>query len=129
MQIENLTLDAAVFVLPLFLAIVALSWVMTGWLDRRRMQGYVASLGGEVLDVRWSPFGPGWFGEKSDRIYFVRYVDRESAEHEAYCKTGFWTGVYFTQDRITRVGREPATTMEQLEAENRRLREELARRK
>ena len=52
--------------------------------------------------VYWAPFGPGWFGEKSDRIYAVRYLDAEGNEHEAHAKTSLWTGVYFTEDEVVR---------------------------
>jgi hypothetical protein len=73
------------------------------------------------------PFGPGWFGEKSDRIYAVRYLDKDGNEHEARCKTSMWTGVYFTQDEIVRHAKRPSDKQESLEEENRRLRDELER--
>ncbi|AWM42377.1 hypothetical protein C1280_24910 [Gemmata obscuriglobus] len=101
-----------------------------GGMDHDRIRQYVEERGGKVLDSSWSPFGPGWFGEKSDRIYGVRYLDRDGNEHEAHCKTSMWTGVYFTEDRIVRYAERPAPatdTMTSLEAENRRLREELER--
>ena len=87
--------------------------------------------GGTVLYSNWSPFGRGWFGEQSDRIYGVRYLDKDGNEHEAHCKTSMWTGVYSTEDRIVRYAERstPASnrTASTLEAENRRLRRELER--
>ncbi len=110
-------------------ALVVVFRVLLGSVDKDRVRHYVESRGGRFLEARWNPFGPGWFGEKSDRIYQVRYVDQHGNEHHAHCKTSMWTGVYFTQDEIvsspqpTQLAHEP----ESLEEENRRLREELAR--
>jgi len=96
-----------------------------GGLDHDRVRRYVEERGGQVLESMWSPFGPGWFSESKDRIYGVRYVDADGNEHEAYCKTSLWGGVYFTEDRIVRPARQSGPEQESLEAENRRLRQEL----
>ena len=101
-------------------------------MDRRRVREYIESHGGRLLEARWRPFGLGWFGEKSDRIYEVRYLDNNGNEHEAHCKTSLWTGVYLTEDTIVRRAKPPVETVEKtesLEEENRRLREELERMK
>jgi hypothetical protein len=117
------------FVILIVIGIVAVILIRlaAGGLDRDRVREYVASRGGKVLEANWDPFGPGWFGEKSDRIYEVRYVDRDGNEHHAHCKTSMWTGVYFTEDTIVKYahGHPPAASA--LEEENRRLREELER--
>src|SRR3954452_2246110 len=100
-------------------------------MDHDRIKQYVEERGGKVLDSHWSPLGPGWFGEKSDRIYGVRYLDKDGNEHEAHCKTSMWTGVYFTEDRIVKSAERPApptaATESALEVENRQLREEIER--
>jgi hypothetical protein len=61
----------------------------------------------------------------------VRYADRDGNERTAICKTGMFTGVYFTDDQIVRYGGPPElpaqSRMAELEEENRRLREELER--
>lgn len=112
--------------------------LLAGGLDHDRVKRYVEQGGGELIQANWAPFGPGWFGEKSDRIYEVRYIDRDGNERLAHCKTSMLSGVYFTQDRIVRHAERdeqakleaPAsrsTRNESLEAENRRLREELER--
>jgi hypothetical protein len=101
--------------------------IAAAFMDHARIENYIRSLGGKVITIRWSPFGPGWFGEKSDRIYRVRYVDRDGDEHEAYCKTSMWSGVYMTQDYVVGAGDRPLTKMELLELENQHLREELER--
>jgi hypothetical protein len=106
--------------------------MFAGSMDHERIKDYIRENGGRVLDVRWTPFGPGWFGEKSDRIYSVRYLDREGNEHEAHAKTSLLTGVYLTNDQIVR-SVQPAPTSQTtpeaaaLAAENQRLRQELAR--
>ena len=117
--------------IPLVLLVIVGIRLAAGALDRKRLVEYVESRGGRLIDTTWEPFGPGWFGEKSDRIYSVHYRDRDGNEHRAHCKTSMWTGVYFTQDSIVkRGGRDEtdaprAAPRESLEEENRRLREEL----
>lgn len=69
-------------------------------MDRERVREYVTRTGGELLETHWAPFGPGWFGEKSDRIYSVRFRDRSGCIHEAHVKTSLMTGVYMTNDTI-----------------------------
>jgi hypothetical protein len=97
--------------------------VLAGSLDQDRVQQYVESRGGKLLTARWAPLGPGWLGEKSDRIYQVRYVDAQGNEHEAHCKTSLWTGVYFTQDSIVKPAG-PQRDVAALEEENERPRRE-----
>ena len=69
--------------------------------DRERIEQYVAERGGSVSDITWQPFGRGWFGHTGDRIYEVQYTDRDRASHSASCKTGLFSGVYFTDDHTT----------------------------
>lgn len=109
--------------------------LVAGLLDKWRIRNYVTTAGGTVLSCRWSPFGPGWLGEKHDRIYSVGYLDNAGSEHRAYCKTSMFTGVYFSQDR--RIGDQPMlmvgdqsiaalqAEIERLRAENGMLRQKL----
>ena len=97
--------------------------LLAGAVDKGRIRSYVAERGGTVIDIQWSPFGKGWFGEKSDRIYEVQYKDAEGALHLATCKTSLWTGVYWTEDMPVR----PASFRKSPSDENARLREENAR--
>jgi len=53
-----------------------------------------------VISIRWAPFGYGWFGEKDAFIFKVRYEDLEGNIHTAYCKSGIFSGVYFSKDEI-----------------------------
>jgi hypothetical protein len=120
-------MEAGIFIVLAIVAVVVIR-LLAGGLDHDRVRQYVESRGGRVIDAHWAPFGPGWFGEKSDRIYEVRYLDEEGNEHQAHCKTSMLTGVYFTEDRIVRhAGRPAERSTLSLEEENRRLREELGR--
>jgi hypothetical protein len=111
--------------------------IVAGMLDHWRIGNYIRARHGELRSCRWWPFGPGWLGEKRDRIYSVTFIDGAGAEHRAYCKTSLLTGVYFTQDRISRFSEESrpdsyASLNEEvlrLRAENQGLREEIARQK
>jgi hypothetical protein len=118
-------------IIPLVLAVILLIRIFADRMDRARIADYVRRQGGQVRDVRWSPFGRGWFGEKSDRIYEVAYTDREGGSHHATCKTSLFTGVYWTEDKVIGGGAAPtppADEAERLRAENARLRDELDRR-
>src|SRR5262245_16274548 len=115
-------------VIVLFIVVAIVIRLLAGGMDHDRVRQYVESNGGKIIDAHWAPFGPGWFGEKSDRIYEVRYLDADGNEHHAHCKTSMWTGVYFTQDMI--VSRAKAASGQKalsLEEENRLLRQELER--
>lgn len=121
-------MEGAIFLVLAVIVIALVIRLAAGGLDHDRIRQYIESRGGKVLDSHWAPLGPGWFGEKSDRIYEVRYLDRDGNEHRAHCKTSMWTGVYLTEDRIVRYAEPPPDPeVESLEEENRRLREELER--
>ncbi|HEY7309199.1 MAG TPA: hypothetical protein VH643_07585 [Gemmataceae bacterium] len=117
------------FIVLIILGILAVLVIrlLAGGMDRDRVRDYVEARGGKLLETNWDPFGPGWFGEKSDRIYEVRYRDKDGNVHRSHCKTSMWTGVYFTEDTIVSYGQQPLPTASSLEEENRRLREELER--
>ncbi len=76
-------------------------WAFTMGLDKDRIKDYVHERGGRIISISWAPFGRGWFGEKEERIYEVVYYDQAGNQHFATCKTSLWTGVYWTEDRIT----------------------------
>ena len=118
-----------VLIIPVAILVAILFRVGAGSMDNDRLREYVESRGGRIIASNWAPFGPGWFGEKSDRIYQVRYIDRDGNEHDAYAKTSMWTGVYFTEDRIVKYAKQPIDVdeVETLEKENARLRAELDR--
>jgi hypothetical protein len=125
---------APVFLIFALLGLGLFVRLLAGGADNGRIENYVRERGGRLISCNWAPFGKGWFGEKSDRIYSIRYRDADGHEHEASCKTSMFSGVYFTEDRIiSHAPARPPTTqsisrVEMLEEENRRLREELSRR-
>lgn len=79
--------------------IVAIRLVL-GSADRYRVEEYIQNRGGRVIETHWNPLGPGWFGSQHERIYDVRYEDRDGRMHDAVCKTSMLAGVYFTEDRV-----------------------------
>lgn len=117
--------------IPIAIIFAVMIRLAAGGMDHDRIKSYIEDRGGKVIDSHWAPFGPGWFGEKSDRIYSVRYLDRDGNEHEAHCKTSMWTGVYLTEDRIVRYAERTLPHADErerdLEEENQRLREEVSR--
>lgn len=76
-------------------------WLLASSTDRNRIAKYIEGRGGRIVSIAYAPFGRGWFGEKNDRIYEVVYYDHEGNQHFASCKTAAWSGVYWTEDRIT----------------------------
>jgi hypothetical protein len=135
------------------LGIVIAVWVGSMSMDKSRITAYVEERGGRIISISWAPFGRGWFGEKNDRIYEVVYYDRDGNQHWATCKTSLFSGVYWTEDRVTHhksgwydsvaPGNEPgkplirqipgdgkddqAEEVRRLREENARLREQLGR--
>ena len=120
-------MDGFILVIVLFAGLAIVIRLMAGSMDGDRVKEYIASRGGKVLQSDWAPFGRGWFGEKNDRIYEVRYVDADGNVHEATCKTSMFSGVYFTEDRIVQTAESSASDIHMLQEENRRLKERLAR--
>lgn len=86
----------------LIILIAIVLQLVAGNRDRNRIRRYIEEGGGRVIKTSWSPFHPGCFSESRDPIYRVRYFDKDDVEHEAYCQTSWWVGVYFTDDRIVR---------------------------
>lgn len=80
----------------IFIAIVVsiIIRLFAGGMDSDRVGEYIRSQGGELLDSKWSPFGRGWFGEKNDRIYEVRYRDQLGNVHEATVKTSLLLSLF-----------------------------------
>src|SRR5688572_3912556 len=76
-------------------------WLLSMSMDRRRIEDYVRRRKGRVISIAWAPFGRGWFGERNDRIYEVIYYDAAGKQHFATCKTSMFSGVYWTEDRVS----------------------------
>ncbi|MCA8977229.1 MAG: hypothetical protein KDC98_21080 [Planctomycetes bacterium] len=101
--------------------------LLAGALDGRRIRHYLTRRGARLTGKRWTPFGKGWFGGGSERIYAIEYEDRAGCRHAATVKTSMITGVFLTEDRVVEVatsGAVPGSELERLRAENERLRAE-----
>ncbi|MCA9199222.1 MAG: hypothetical protein KDA87_16870 [Planctomycetales bacterium] len=112
----------------IFLALIVTALLIrlfAGEMDADRIDQYVRQRGGKLLHKRWAPFGKGWFGEKKDRIYEIRYRDKDGNIREATVKTSMLAGVYFTQDRIIRQA-VPLESPGRSADENERLRKRIA---
>jgi len=96
--------------------------------DRGRIRAYVADRGGRAEEIRWDPFGYGWFGDQN-RIYRVTYVNRKGNRHVATCKTSVLAGVYWAEDAKVSGDSPPAAprdTAQDFDEEICRLKEENA---
>ena len=114
---------APIFFLFIIVAIVGL--MISRVMDSDRVKTHLEQRGGKLLEKRWNPFGRGWYGD-NNRIYQVRYRDRDGNEHQAACKTSLFSGVYWTDDEIVQYAKRPERTIP-LEEENARLRREIQR--
>lgn len=115
--------SGAVFVVFIIIAVVG--WMISRVMDSDRVESYLGERGGQLLEKRWSPFGRGWYGD-TNRVYEVRYLDRDGNEHQATCKTSLFSGVYWTDDEIVKYAKRPDAARP-LEEENARLRQEIQR--
>lgn len=119
----------------IFLFLIVLIIVLrlvAGSLDRDRIENEIKLQGGKVISAGWSPFGKGWAGDKSDRIYTVIYLDKDGHTHEAFVKTSMWSGVYFSDDKIIEyadrsdlIVESPEEEHDHLKLENDRLKKEI----
>jgi hypothetical protein len=69
-------------------------------IDRRdceRIIGYFKNYGGRLLYIKYAPFGPGWRGSNAS-LYRVDFIDKYGVEQSRFCKTGPFSGVYFTEE-------------------------------
>lgn len=95
---QTTALIVTAMVLALMLSLVCR--LITFKIDRHRIRGYLRKRGSELHRARWSPFGPGWFGERNARIYKIQYTDSEERLHFAFAKTSLFSGVYLTRDTV-----------------------------
>lgn len=108
--------------------------LLAGGMDKDRIEDYVRSRGGKVLEKSWAPFGKGWFGERSDRIYEIAYEDQHGNQRRATVKTSMFSGVYLTDDHIVRrvanaaSDADDGSELQRLRDENARLKAEITRR-
>jgi hypothetical protein len=113
-------MEAAPFILCIILLAIIIR-VIAGGFDGERVEQYIRSIGGELMDKSWDPFGPGWWGERNARIYQIIYRDREGCVRRAHVKTSLFSGVYLTNDVIIEDAPSPS-----IEEEKKQLRRRLA---
>jgi len=111
----------------LMICLVLVIRLVAGSMDHDRVDEYIASRGGRVIEKNWNPFGKGWFGSEHERIYELKYEDKDGNIHQATCKTSALAGVYFTEDIITKhMSKTESLDREtQLELENQKLKQEI----
>ena len=66
--------------------------------DKQNIRVTAEAKGWRNITILWAPFAPGWFFEKGERHYTVRYSDKDDRWHEIYCKTSVLTGVYWRDE-------------------------------
>ena len=120
-----------ILLVVVFVAVAIFFRLAAGSMDKDRIEQYLRARGCKPLEISWDPFGKGFWGEKNDRIYSVRYLDADGTMRSAWCKTNFWGGVYLSDKNPTppRSARKLPDNLAvlQLEQENEKLREELER--
>lgn len=117
-----------VFVIIPMILLVLVIRLLAGACDGGRVEAYVREQGWDLVEKRWDPFGPGWFGEKNARIYQIVYRDQQGSLHRAHVKTSMLSGVYLTEDRTMKEPLSPVVhrNSDSLEAENEKLRRRIA---
>ncbi len=78
-----------------FLGIALVGRLIADRMDRQRIRDNLSERGCETIEIHWNPFGPGWLGDKSDRIYEVIYTGKSGKRIVANCKTSMLSGVYW----------------------------------
>jgi hypothetical protein len=81
--------------IALAIALVIAVRVLLHFVDKARIMSAAQRKGWREIEVSWCPFAPGWFFEKGERHYSVRYRDEYGSYRERYVKTGLLTGVYW----------------------------------
>jgi len=114
-------------IIPVIIILAIVIRLFAGGMDHDRVDQYISKRGGKVIEKSWNPFGKGWFGDKDNRIYQIKYEDADGKIHQATCKTSLLSGVYLTEDRIVGQSREHEhdSINNHLLEENRRLRQEI----
>lgn len=117
------------FAIIAFIGLAVVIRFCAGSMDDDRIRKQIEAEGKKVRSIDWAPLGRGWFGSKNERIYEVVYEDAQHNVHSAYCKTSALAGVYWTEDKIIEPAAGAATKadVDDLAAENQRLREEVER--
>lgn len=95
-------------VIALVVVLVIGARVIAGVIDGDRIRDYLQQRGCTLLKRQWTPFGPGWVGEQSSRLYAIEYRDAAGNRCAASCKTSMLAGVYLTNQRVLEPDSEPS---------------------
>ena len=119
-------------IVPIVLGLIVLVLVvrlLAGSADGGRIEDYLRQRGCKLRQKQWTPFGRGWIGEKSDRIYLIEYDDPQGNRRRATVKTSMLSGVYLTDDHFVGPAGDElrARSAEDLRTENAALRAEVER--
>ena len=117
----------ALLIIPIFIVLAIVIRLCAGGMDHDRVEQHIAERGGKVLEKSWDPFGKGWYGDKSNRIYQLKYQDADGSIHQATCKTSALSGVYLADDHVVQHSQSDEcqqSNSDQIE-ENRKLKQEI----
>jgi len=81
-------------------AIALIAWLIIFFICKGNVKSKLLGKGYTVISVKWAPFGYGWFGEKDAIIFKAKYQDETGMTHTTYCKSGIFSGVYFSNDDL-----------------------------
>jgi hypothetical protein len=85
----------------IFFIIAGISiWIIVFFICKSSAKYEIQREGNEIVSIKWAPFGYGWFGEKDAFIFKIKYIDKDNRIHTVYCKSGIFSGVYFSKEDI-----------------------------
>ena len=98
---QMLTALGVVAIVGLIIGLVVLSFS----LSRQRIAREIVGLGGRIVSINWAPFGKGFFWTPNGSMLFrVVYYDAENRLHEGHCRTDWFLGNRWTENRLMDFG-------------------------
>ncbi len=89
----------------LMIPAMVLIWILIARKDEKRIANYISENGGNILHSKWTPFESQMKKRIAERLYQVRFLDRNCHEHLATFKSGGEHGVFIAHDEIVRRSR------------------------
>jgi hypothetical protein len=86
------------------ISIFILSLFIVGWfcliiyIDKRRIFTKAEENGWQDIQITWTPFAPGFLFDRYARHYLINYQDENGNWKKRYCRTNFFTGVYWRDE-------------------------------
>jgi len=98
---QMLTALGVVAVVGLIIGLVVLSFR----LSRQRITREIVALGGRIVNITWAPLGKGFFWTPNGSMLFrVVYHDAENLLHQGHCRTDWFLGNRWTENRLVDSG-------------------------